>query len=131
MVKFIDVDPTELDDTRTGRRGRVSYPILKSFLETGKFLVMLDRTGMQQSVMGLSSALNSYIRNHQMPIKLFTRSGQIYLMRLDVDKEGNPIPNWLEEMLGAPVDNDDMEVLEITPEVVGERFQEEKDKATK
>ena len=48
MVKFIDIDPDEIPRFSEGRRGRVSYPILKSFLETGKILVMLDRTGIQQ-----------------------------------------------------------------------------------
>jgi len=127
MVKFIDVDPNEIDNTRQGRRGRVSYPILKSFLETGKYVAILDRTGMQQSFQGLYSCLGSYIRNHHLPIKLFSRDRQLYLMRLDIDKEGNEIPDWevkqLEEW-GAKAE-------EITPAVVEKRFEEEKDQTTK
>lgn len=88
MVKFIDIDPDEIPRFSEGRRGRVSYPILKSFLETGKILVMLDRTGIQQSLQNLNSSMNSYIRSHDLPIKLFTRSGQLYLMRTDSNEQG-------------------------------------------
>lgn len=103
MVKFLDVNPDEFDNTREGRRGRVAYPILKEFLETGKFMAQLDRTGMQQSFQSLCSTLNAYIRNHVMPIKIITRQMQIYLMRLDVDKEGKAIPDWVAKSLGAPL----------------------------
>lgn len=91
MVKFIEVDPKEIPNVRESHRGRVSYPILKSFLETNKPLVQLDRTGIQQSLQGLTSCLNSYIRNHDLPIKMFTRKGEIYLMRTDLDDNGVPI----------------------------------------
>ena len=85
-MKFIDVSPEDFPMFREGRRGRVSYPILKSFLETGKTLVMLDRTGMQQSLQTLTSCLGGYIRNHGLPIKMMTRANQIYLMRTDIDE---------------------------------------------
>ena len=32
--------------------------------------------------------MNSYIRSHDLPIKLFTRSGQLYLMRTDSNEQG-------------------------------------------
>lgn len=124
MVKFIDVDPEEIKNVKPGHRGRVSYPILKSFLETGKYVVMLDRTGMQQSFQGLYSALTSYVRNHEMPIKIFTRQRQIYLMRLDMDDQGNEIPNWREAQIQG-------EIEAITEQTVKRKFDEEKDKATK
>lgn len=94
MVQFIDVDPAELQGHREGRRGRVSYPILKSFLETGKPAAQLDRTGMQQSLMSLTSCLTSYIKSHELPIKLLQRRGQLFLVRLDIDADGNPIEGW-------------------------------------
>lgn len=124
MVKFIDVDPEEIKNVKPGHRGRVSYPILKSFLETGKYVVILDRTGMQQSFQGLYSCLSSYIRNHEMPIKIFTRARQIYLMRLDIDGDGNEIPNWHEAQIQG-------EIEAITSTVVEKKFEEEKDKVTK
>ena len=127
MVKFVEVDPEELDNLRAPHRGRVSYPILKGFLETGKFLVKLDTTGMQQSHQSLYSSLGSYIRNHELPIKIFSRRGDIHLMRLDVDEEGNEIPDWKEK---KDIDTS-IKPKAITKEEVAQRFEEEKGKTTK
>lgn len=79
---------------------------------------------MQQSFQGLYSALTSYVRNHEMPIKIFTRQRQIYLMRLDMDDQGNEIPNWREAQIQG-------EIEAITEQTVKRKFDEEKDKATK
>jgi len=128
MVKFIDVDPTKVDDVALAHRGRVSYPILKAFLETGKFVVQLDRTGMQQSFQGLYSSLGSYIRNHHLPVKLLSRGGQLLLMRLDIDKDGKQIPDWEEKLLMTLVEG---EPEEITTEVIDKKFEQEKNKVTK
>lgn len=127
VVKFTQIDATEIDNMRTGRRGRVSYPILKGFLETGFFLAQLDRTGLQQSMQSLSSSLNAYIKSHEMPIKMFQRTGELYLMRLDIDENGAEIPNWQ-----GVVDVDLTENIKpINPEEVATRFAEEKGKTTK
>lgn len=128
MVKFIDVNPNDLDDSSFTHRGRVSYPILKAFLETGKYVVQLDRTGMQQSFQGLYSSLGSYIRNHHLPVKLFSRGGQLLLMRLDIDKDGKPIPDWEEKQLMTLIQDD---TEEITDEVIDKRFEVEKYKVGK
>lgn len=128
MVKFIDVDPNEVEDATFTHRGRVSYPILKAFLETGKYVVQLDRTGMQQSFQGLYSSLNSYIRNHRLPVKLLSRGGNLLLMRLDVDKDGKQIPDWEERQLMKLVEG---QPEEITDETIDRRYEEEKDKVTK
>ena len=136
MVKFVDVDPNELLDIVERRRGRVSYPILKSFLETRKYCVMLDRTGMQQSLMSLNSCLNSYIKGHDLPIKILNRKGQIYLIRLDIDEEGNEIEDWRERVSTSMVDGSQASEHEeepepITPAVVKKRAATEKFKVTK
>jgi hypothetical protein len=99
MVKFLPVDPDEVPNFREGRRGRVSYPILKSFLETNLTVAKLDRTGMQNSMQSLSSCLNSYIRSHDIPVRIFQRSGEMYLARTDIDENGNFIERT--EELGA------------------------------
>jgi hypothetical protein len=138
MVKFEEVDPNEIPNFREGHRGRVSYPILKSFLETGITVAKLDRTGMQQSLQSLNSSLGAYVRSHKLPIKLFTRGGEIYLMRLDTDDEGNPQLSASEAMSGAwetekfskgegSGGKAGQEPRPITPEVVAERFEEAKD----
>ena len=96
MVKFIEVPPKEVQNLKFSRRGRVSYPILKGFLETGMYVAKLDTTGIQKSPQSLYTSMGSYIRNHGLPIKLFRRQGDIYLMRFDIDKDGNSIEDWEE-----------------------------------
>lgn len=142
MVKFIDVDPDEVPNFRDSHRGRVSYPILKSFLETGKPLVQLDRTGMQQSLQSLSSSLGAYIRSHNLPIKLFMRRGEVYLARTDINPEtGKPeelnnnitsIPQVKDQIGIAPADLLEADDIPgIDDEVVDQRFGIEKNLSTK
>jgi hypothetical protein len=125
VVKFIEVDPEDVPNVRESRRGRVSYPILKSFMETGKPLVQLDRTGMQQGLQALTSSLGAYIRNHEMPIKLFQRNGQLYLLRLDLNDDGTPNPDWNRK----PDDGADAPFVD--EDEVDARFEQEKDLTTK
>jgi hypothetical protein len=140
MVKFIDVDPNEVPNFRESRRGRVSYPILKSFLETGKPLVQLDRTGVQQSLQSLSSSLGAYIRNHELPVKLFQRRGEIYLMRTDIDEGGSVSPVGIDSFSRKvdPVGKAPEELLRVADEIpevddveVEARFGVEKNLSTK
>jgi hypothetical protein len=101
----------------------VSYPILKSFLETNKVLVMMDRAGMKQSVQSLTMALNTYIRNHDLPIKIFQRSGELYLMRTDVDDNGDLINK--DYKVGDPVEGVDEEaedIVDLTDEEVAANY---------
>lgn len=127
MVKFVPIDPNDVSDVRYSRRGRVSYPILKQFLETGEFLVRLDRAGMEQSVQSLSSSLRSYIINHKLPIKMFQRGGEIHLMRLDINEDGDPVEDWEKYAMGnRSVSKEKALKAEfITPETVAKRAQEE------
>jgi hypothetical protein len=93
MAKWDPVDPNEVPNDREPHRGRVSYPLLKSFLETGLPVACLDRTGIQQSLMSLNSCLGAYIKSHGLPIKIFQRRGQIYAARTDLDDLGRPDPS--------------------------------------
>lgn len=128
MVKFLEVDPNEVENIRFSRRGRVSYPILKGFLETGMFVAKLDLTGMQQSKLALSSSLTAYIRSHNLPIKMFQRGGAFYLMRLDIDADGNQVENWAENQLEGHIQQ---KAVEIDSEEISSRFQSEKSQTTK
>ena len=128
MVKFVKVDPRDISDMKPTARGRVSYPILKGFLETGMYLAMLDRTGMQQSLQTLQLILRNYAKNHKMPIKVFTRQKQVYLMRLDINEDGSQNEDWDPEM--GDLKNRE-NATPITAKEVSKRFKEEKDKVTK
>ena len=130
-MQLIPVDPSEIPNFRESHRGRVSYPLLKTFLESNMYLAMIDRTGMQQSLQSLSSCLTSYIRSHDLPVKLFTRMGQIYLARLDMDEAGNVDPNWKETRDREKLALEAAEATPITADEVAIRFAEEKDKVAK
>jgi hypothetical protein len=117
-MKFIPVDPRDMIDFRETHRGRVSYPILKGFLETGIFLAKVDRTGIPRTASSLYSSLSAYARSHEIPVKCLLRKNDIFLMRLDVDAEGNPIEDWLERL------NDDSEPeFRINPREIEHRYQ--------
>lgn len=104
-MKFIPIDPREIPAVREGVRGRIAMPIVKSFLETvltgGKPLVLakLDKSEIPHDrPEKMASALATYLRSHELPVKSFMRRGEIYLLRLDFDDKGNPIPNWKEKL---------------------------------
>ena len=137
-MRFVEVDPDEVPNLREGHRGRVSYPILKSFMETGMEMAMLDRTGIQQSFQSLYSSLTAYIRSHNLPLKLFSRRGQIYLVRKDVGEDGtvekvnlDKVDYRLEDSADEDEDVTFEDLVEVTPVEVETRFQKEKGKVTK
>jgi hypothetical protein len=111
---FIDVSPEDIPNLIEGRRGRVSYPLIKGFLESGKKAAQLDRAGIKQSVGQLNMCLNSYLKNHKLPIKIIIRSGELYFLRTDVDSNGNIIDTLSENV---DVQSRLVEPVEITPEV--------------
>lgn len=88
MVMFKQVDPASLDTNRLGRRGRVSYPLLKSFMEANMKLAQLDTTGYEKNPTYLRSVLTAYVNSHNLPIKIFAAQGNMYLMRLDLNNDG-------------------------------------------
>ena len=133
MVKFVDIDPKDIDTTRSGRRGRVSYPIIKAFMERQSKVSKLDLTGLHKNPAYLRSVLHTYVKNHNLPIKIFSAGGDLHLMRLDLDNDNNPIP-WkpgMDVTEGAAGAERDLEPMPIDGKEVEARFQEEKGKSTK
>ncbi len=133
MVKFVDVDPKDVDTSRYSRRGRVSYPILKAFLERNVKMSKLDLTGLDKEPTYLRAVLAAYIKNHKMPIHIFSAGGEIHLMRLDLDNDGNKI-EWSPEMMtteGSMGHERDMESAPIDATEVEKRGAKEKGKTTK
>ncbi|SRR6266496_684971 len=94
MVKFVPVDPSEIPNFHQGRRGRVAYPIIKAFMESNAVVAKLDRSslaeGTNRSLMSLTTGLSTYIKNHDLALKVFQREGEIYLARLDLNADGTP-----------------------------------------
>ncbi len=134
MVKFVDIDPKDIDTARLGRRGRVSYPIVKSFMERNVKLSMLDITGLDKNPTYFRSALGAYIKSHKLPIRVFSAGGDIHMMRLDLDNDNNPIPGWeygLEATEGSAGDLMNDTPDKITADTVSARSKGEKGKSTK
>lgn len=130
MVKFVDIDPAEIDTSRGGRRGRVTYPIIKAFLEREVKVSMLDLSDSPRTPNSMRAGLDNYVKGHKLPIKVFTAGGQVHLMRLDLDNDNNKIP-WQPED-GDTSDPDNLAHLEATPlnaKSVKKRAKENKDSA--
>ena len=134
MVKFVAVDPSTIGTDRLGRRGRVSYPLIKGFLEANIKLAKLDLAGLEKNPEYLRSVLNSYIKNHKLPVKIFSAQGEMYLMRLDIDNDGKPIENWQAQETateGAAGLLRNVPAMPITAAEVDRRFNAEKGQVTK
>ncbi len=97
MVKFVDVDPATIDTPSDTHGGKVSYPIIEGFMQRNTKVCKLDLEGTDKNPAHLRSVLYSYIRVHRQPIKLFTSGGNLHMMRLDMDDEGNIDPDWKPE----------------------------------
>jgi hypothetical protein len=121
-MQLIPVDPNEVPNMREGRRGRVSYPIIKMFLESGHAVVKIDRAGMQQTTETLYACLGAYIRSHEVPISIFRRGGEIFLARTDVEEGVKKETVGTDGIKIVP----GQEATPITSEVVAERYEEEK-----
>jgi hypothetical protein len=84
----------------------MSYPILKAFLESNKFIVQFDPESIGKTVNSLGSSLSSYAKSHELPVKAFQRDGKLYLLRLDMDEDGNSIEDWKDEVYGDDEEDD-------------------------
>ena len=134
MVTFIPVDPSSIADDRLGRRGRISYPLLKSFMEANIKCAKIDMTGLQKNQQYLRSVLSAYVKSHNLPITLFAAQGDLHMMRLDLDNQNNKIPDWEEQMQtteGAAGHLQHVEAKPLNATEVTNRFATEKNKAAK
>lgn len=131
-MKLEPVNPNEIENVTSGSRGRISYPIIKMFMESNSPCSKLDRGGMQQSLLSLSSSIGAYIRNHGLPIKLIQRKGEIYLLRLDINADGSPNPEY-KPGVGGQFTGTEAEdsVVDITPAAIETQYEIEKDQVTK
>jgi hypothetical protein len=132
MVKFVDIDPKDIDTARAGRRGRVSYPILKAFMERQTKVSKLDLTGLNKNPAYLRSVLQAYVTTHKMPIKVFSANGELHLMRLDLDNDHKPI-DWSPDIRATEGGGDEinMDAVPLDDDEVDKRFEDEKSESTK
>src|SRR6266487_2292866 len=102
-MRLVKMDPDDFPDLQESHRGRVSYPILKMFLESGAKLVMIDRTGVQQSRQSLYSSLNNYIRSKELPCMIKARGNELYLIRTDINDDGEVEEKKIDDYLNHKV----------------------------
>lgn len=95
-MKFEPVTPEELERTFEGRRGRVSYPIIKGFMESNLYAAKVDFEDKSRKPDTMYMLLKSYVSNHDVPIKVLKRKNRILLVRLDINDKGEPVENWRE-----------------------------------
>jgi hypothetical protein len=110
---FIQIDPESVDNARETRRGRVYYPMLKAFMETGFPVGQLNRTQVKgRSPQLLYAGLGHHIKAHDLPIKLIQRRGEILLLRLDLNADGSPNPEWKGSLNIEDVDDSEIKVID-------------------
>lgn len=92
--QFMDVEGDELGALEQRRTGETSR-IAQAFLQTGKYAVKVPLQATDDNAAArLAGALGTYLRNNKMPAKALVRDGVVFLRRIDVDKNNNPIQGW-------------------------------------
>jgi hypothetical protein len=136
-MDFEAVDPKMISNRSAGHRGRVSYPLLKSYMESGIPVARVNTDGMQQSMVALRSSLTAYIKSHDLPVYVFQRDGDLYLARLDmeVDEEGtvHKVEDWRTPKSSRGTDRGALADATPTPvnmDEVNKRYEEEKGNVT-
>jgi len=100
MVKFLEVDPNAVEtQAMTTSRGGVIGPLIQGFLKTGFFMCEIDASEIGRKPASVSASIAAYAVNHIVPVRPILRTPHLFLQRRDVDKDGNEIPDWKDELL--------------------------------
>jgi hypothetical protein len=142
------VDPSEVPTRASGQRVRTSAPILDTFVKSGdlvqriptakleaepKEIKVRDADGNEtgETVMetqdqantrrsnSLLSSLALYAQNNRYPVEVFSRAGDVFLRRYDLDDEGEPIPGWTPKEPKQRADSDGDVEVEVEGEYAG------------
>lgn len=109
-MKFLQVDPNAVEalGITSMRGGGVIAPIIEGFLKTGYFMAEIDCSEIGRKSASVSASIAAYSKNHISPVRPVLRGPKLYLQRRDMDKDGNPIPDWNVELLavhtGTPIE---------------------------
>jgi len=118
-MKFLQVDPDAVEAQGVlSSRGGVIGPIVTAFLNTGFFMAEVDSSEIGRKPASVSASIAAYSKNHILPIRPILRNPKLYLQRRDVDKDGNAIANWKDELLETHVNPDAPKVPQIKFETV-------------
>jgi len=82
-MKFLkEATEDEIYLVKRGRRSSVSQPILTEFLESGMKIAKVDLEAIQEPK-SIVPTLTNYVKSHGLPVKVVTRKGNVYLVRLE------------------------------------------------
>jgi len=91
-IKPITDEERELLEKRgRGMRGRISYPIIKMFMESGLDVARIEPSE-GQTITSLMASLKHYIQAHNMPLEVLKRRNSVYLRhKQDLEKTAKPL----------------------------------------
>ena len=103
-MKFLQVDPNAVEAMGViSSRGGVIGPIVQGFLDTGYFMAEVDCSEIGRKASSVSASVAAFTKQHILPVRPVLRMPKLYLQRRDVDKDGNAIENWKDELLASHV----------------------------
>ena len=77
-MQFTAVTRDSIPQTRT-REGKVSTALITGFLESGLELVQVDTSDQDKKMESIRSTVSNYVKRHELPVKVFTAGGNLYL----------------------------------------------------
>lgn len=77
-MQFTPVSRDGIPRTRT-REGKVSTALIQGFLDSGEELVQVDVSGQDKKMESVRSTIANYVKRHELPVKVFTAGGGLYL----------------------------------------------------
>jgi hypothetical protein len=90
VVTFTPIDPSAVN-----LRGRVSKPIIEEFMKSKLKIGQIDRQSIDcKHPSYIRPVLQTFISKHSLPIKLMQRDGELLMIRLDLNDDGSPNPDW-------------------------------------
>jgi hypothetical protein len=84
-------EPVEIDDipaNQGGANGRVSFPLVKAFMDSGLASAKLNREMIDENrtIKSLRGNIRYYVRQHKLPIMVHLVDGELYLIRTDMNE---------------------------------------------
>lgn len=77
-MQFTPVSRDSIPKTRT-REGKVSTALITGFLDSGEELVQVDTSDSDKKMESVRSTIANYVKRHELPVKVFTAGGNLYL----------------------------------------------------
>lgn len=81
-MQFTPVNREDIPTTRK-REGKVSTALITAFLDAGVELVQVDTSDSDKKMESVRSTIANYVKRHELPVKVFTAGGGLYLERSD------------------------------------------------